>query len=78
VVCPAIVGLPDVELAESCEGRPVSVVVSVVFQDWLRHCESGQLTCVVKGGRQRYKATSFGAVAFVMAQVRKCITFNVN
>ena len=70
--------LPDVQLGESCDGRPVSVVVPVVFQDWLRHCESGQLTCIVKGGRQRYKATSFGAAAFVMAQVRNRITFNVN
>ena len=68
-MCPAISALPDLPMDGLGDGMPVSVVLPDVFQEWLRHCESGQLTCIVKGGRQRYKSTSFGAVAFVMAQV---------
>ena len=68
VVCPAILALPVCTSAETvC--RPVSSVAAAKFQEWLRNCESGQLTCIVKGGRQRYRASSFGAAAFVIAQV---------
>jgi hypothetical protein len=69
VVCPVISALPDVEVEPSGDGRPVSVVVPEAFTEWLRHCESGQLTCIIKGGRQRYKSSAFGAASFVIAQV---------
>jgi hypothetical protein len=69
VVCPVISALPDVEVETSGDGRPVSVVVPEAFTEWLRHCESGQLTCIIKGGRQRYKSSAFGAASFVIAQV---------
>ena len=69
VVCPAVAALPEAPLDGLGDGRPVSSVVPEAFQEWLRHCESGQLTCILRGGRQRYKSTSFGAAAFVIAQV---------
>ena len=44
VVCPVISALPDIKVEPSGDGRPVSVVVPEAFTEWLRHCESGQLT----------------------------------
>ena len=69
VVCPVISALPDVEADQRGDSRSVSVVVPEAFTEWLRHCESGQLTCIIKGGRQRYKPSAFGAASFVVAQV---------
>ena len=55
VVCPAILALPAKTLSDAHDGQPVSAIIPQAYQEWLRHCETDQLTCIVKGGRQRYR-----------------------